>query len=60
MIAELTGLSSASPTVIVAVSNTKEIMTMLVIFILDLHTHKRRWREFSMLAALCSLRIAKL
>jgi hypothetical protein len=33
MIAELAGLLSASPTVIVAVSSTKEIMTMLVIFI---------------------------
>jgi hypothetical protein len=30
MIAELAGLSSASPTVIVAVSSTKEIMTHVI------------------------------
>jgi len=36
MIAELTGLSPASPTVFAALSSTKEIMTMLVIFICDL------------------------
>jgi hypothetical protein len=33
MLAELTGLLSAPPTVIAAVSSTKEIMTMRVIFI---------------------------
>jgi hypothetical protein len=37
MIAELTGFSPASCTVIAVVSSTRKIMTMLVIFILDLH-----------------------
>jgi hypothetical protein len=37
MIAGLTGFSSALPTVIAAVSSTKEIMTMRVIFICGLH-----------------------
>ena len=37
MIAELPGLPPASPIVFAALSSTKEIMTMLVVFICDLH-----------------------